>query len=52
MKGNEISVKQLNADAAGWLAKLHQTMLIKESKLTSNDSMEILAEFEKFVDEN
>ncbi|MDQ3551307.1 MAG: site-specific integrase [Bacteroidota bacterium] len=30
MKGNEISAKQLNADAAGWLAKLHQTMLIKD----------------------
>ncbi len=30
MKGNEISVKQLNADAAEWLAKLHQTMLIKD----------------------
>jgi len=30
MKGNEISLKQLNADAAEWLAKLHQTMLIKD----------------------
>ena len=30
MKGNEISVKQLNADATAWLAKLHQTMLIKD----------------------
>ena len=30
MKGNEISVKQLNADAAQWLSKLHQIMLIKD----------------------
>jgi len=32
--------------------RLLKEQLIKESKLTSNDSMEILAEFEKFVDEN
>ena len=30
MKGNEISVKVLRADAVEWLRKLHQTMLIKE----------------------
>ncbi|MDQ6842976.1 MAG: phage integrase N-terminal SAM-like domain-containing protein [Bacteroidota bacterium] len=30
MKGNEISVKELRADAVEWLTKLHQTMLIKE----------------------
>ena len=30
MKGNEISVKELRADAVEWLAKLHQTMLIKD----------------------
>jgi integrase/recombinase XerD len=30
MKGNEISVKQLNEDAAEWLAKLYRTMLIKD----------------------
>ena len=32
--------------------RLLKKQLTKESKLTSNDSMEILAEFEKFVDEN
>ncbi|CAN5257643.1 hypothetical protein BH20BAC1_BH20BAC1_21120 [soil metagenome] len=32
--------------------RLLKKQLIKESKLTSKDSMEILAEFEKFVDEN
>ena len=30
MKGNEISVKELRADATGWLTKLHQTMIIKD----------------------
>ena len=30
MKGNEISTKELRADAVEWLAKLHQTMVIKE----------------------
>jgi hypothetical protein len=30
MKGNEISVKELRADAVEWLTKLHQTMLVKE----------------------
>jgi hypothetical protein len=29
MKGNEISVKELWPDAVEWLAKLHQTMLVK-----------------------
>ncbi len=32
--------------------RLLKKQLVKESKLTSKDSMEILAEFEKFVDEN
>lgn len=32
--------------------RLLKKQLTKESKLTSNDSMEILAEFEKFVDGN
>ena len=32
--------------------RLIKKQLTKESKLTSNDSMEILAEFEKFVDGN
>lgn len=32
--------------------RLLKKQLTKESKLTSNDSMEILAEFEKFVDAN
>ena len=32
--------------------RLLKKQLTKESKLISNDSMEILAEFEKFVDEN
>ncbi|MEJ7610165.1 MAG: hypothetical protein WKF88_03190 [Ferruginibacter sp.] len=32
--------------------RLLKKQLIKESKLTSKDSMKILAEFEKFVDEN
>jgi hypothetical protein len=30
MKGNEISVKELRADAVEWLTKLHQTLVIKE----------------------
>ena len=30
MKGNEISAKELRADAVEWLAKLHQTMIIKD----------------------
>jgi integrase/recombinase XerD len=30
MKGNEISVKELCADATEWLTKLHQTMIIKD----------------------
>jgi hypothetical protein len=30
MKGNEISAKELRADAVEWLTKLHQTMLIKD----------------------
>ena len=30
MKGNEISVKELRADAVEWLTKLHQTMLVKD----------------------
>ena len=30
MKGNEISAKELRADAAEWLVKLHQTMVIKD----------------------
>ena len=32
--------------------RLLKKQLTKESKLISNDSMEILAEFEKFVDAN
>ncbi|MEO7446223.1 MAG: hypothetical protein ABIT96_05045 [Ferruginibacter sp.] len=32
--------------------RLLKKQLAKESKLISNDSMEILAEFEKFVDAN
>lgn len=32
--------------------RLLKKQLIKESKITSRDSMEILAEFQKFVDEN
>lgn len=32
--------------------QLLKKQLIKESKLTSKDSMEILEEFEKFIDEN
>ncbi len=32
--------------------RLLKIQLTKESTLTSSDSMEILAEFEKFVDEN
>lgn len=30
MKGNEISAKELRADAVEWLAKLHQTLIIKD----------------------
>jgi site-specific recombinase XerD len=30
MKGNEISAKELRADALEWLTKLHQTMLVKD----------------------
>ena len=32
--------------------RLLKSQLIKESKITSNDSMEVLAEFEKLIDEN
>ncbi len=32
--------------------RLLKKQLTKESNLVSNDSMEVLAEFEKFVDEN
>jgi predicted transcriptional regulator len=32
--------------------RLLKTQLSKESKLTKNDSMEILLEFEKLIDEN
>ncbi len=32
--------------------RLLKTQLAKESKLTKNDSMEILIEFEKLIDEN
>ena len=32
--------------------RLLQKQLIKESKITGSDSMEILAEFEKLIDEN
>jgi hypothetical protein len=32
--------------------RLLKEQLTKESKLTSDDSMELLAEFEKFIDEN
>ena len=32
--------------------RLLKKQLLKESKLTSNDSMEILHEFEKLLDEN
>ncbi len=30
MKGNEISTKELRADAVEWLTKLHQTLVIKD----------------------
>ena len=30
MKGNEISAKELRADAVEWLSQLHQTMIIKD----------------------
>lgn len=30
MKGNEISAKELTADAVEWLTKLHQTLVIKD----------------------
>ena len=30
MKGNEISAKELRADAVEWLTKLHQTLVIKD----------------------
>ena len=30
MKGNEISAKELRADAVEWLSKLHQTLVIKD----------------------
>ena len=32
--------------------RLLKKQLIKESKITSSDSLEILAEFEKLIDEN
>lgn len=32
--------------------RLLKKQLIKESKITSSDSMEVLAEFEKLIDEN
>ncbi len=32
--------------------RLLKTQLSKESRLTSNDSMEVLLEFEKLIDEN
>jgi predicted transcriptional regulator len=32
--------------------RLLRTQLVKESALTSNDSMDILYEFEKLIDEN
>lgn len=30
MKGNEFSSRELNTDAANWLKKLHQTLIVKE----------------------